>query len=188
VLFMGMELRKWNLAALRNNIAAVNQDIYLFNDTVMENIRYGRPDATDEEVIDAAKKAYADEFIRELDDGYATKLGERGTGLSGGQRQRIAVARALLKDAPVILLDEPTSALDTKAEYHVQKAIERLEEGRTVFIIAHRLSTIENADRIVVLDEGRVVATGTHFSLIEDNDVYKQLYSRQVLEGKGGQV
>ena len=188
VLFMGGELRKWNLSALRNNIAAVNQDIYLFNDTVMENIRYGRPDATDEEVIDAAKKAYADEFIRELDDGYATKLGERGTGLSGGQRQRIAVARALLKDAPVILLDEPTSALDTKAEYHVQKAIERLEEGRTVFIIAHRLSTIENADRIVVLDEGRVVATGTHCSLIEDNDVYKQLYSRQVLEGKGGQV
>ncbi|MBN1622939.1 MAG: ABC transporter ATP-binding protein [Clostridia bacterium] len=185
VVFMGSELSRWKLASLRSNIAAVNQEIYLFNDNVLENIRYGRPAATDEEVMDAARKAYAHEFIIELEDGYGTMLGERGTGLSGGQRQRIAVARALLKDSPVILLDEPTSALDTRAEFHVQKAIERLEEGRTVFIIAHRLSTIENADKIVVLEEGKVVGTGSHFELIDSNETYRQLYSRQVMESKG---
>jgi len=186
VFFMGHELSEWNLEALRINIAAVNQDIYLFSESVMENIRYGNPESTDEMVMDAARQAYAHDFIMELENGYETKLGERGTSLSGGQRQRIAVARALLKDAPVVLLDEPTSALDTKSEYHVQKAIERLEEGRTVFIIAHRLSTIENADKIVVLDEGMIVGTGRHRELIGENERYISLYSRQVLEAEGG--
>lgn len=183
---MGHELSEWNLEALRNNIAAVNQDIYLFSESVMENIRFGKPSSSDEEVIEAAKKAYAHEFISELENGYETILGERGVGLSGGQRQRIAVARALLKDSPIILLDEPTSALDTRSEYHVQKAIERLEEGRTVFIIAHRLSTIESADKIIVLDEGLVLGTGTHKELIEENKKYISLYKRQVLEAAGG--
>ncbi len=184
--FMGRELSEWNLVALRKNIAAVNQDIYLFNDSVMENIRYGNTEATDEEVREAAKKAYSHDFILELEKGYDTVLGERGISLSGGQRQRIAVARALLKDAPVILLDEPTSALDTRAEYHVQKAIERLEEGRTVFIIAHRLSTIENADKIIVIEDGRVIGTGNHKELIRESAHYISLYQRQVFESAGG--
>jgi len=183
---MNHELSEWNLEALRNNISAVNQDIYLFSDSVMENIRFGKPDSSEEEVIEAAKKAYAHDFIIELENGYDTKLGERGISLSGGQRQRVAVARALLKDSPIILLDEPTSALDTRAEFYVQKAIERLEEGRTVFIIAHRLSTIENADKIIVLDEGYVFGTGTHKELIKNNDKYIALYKRQVLELAGG--
>lgn len=184
--FMGRELSDWNLVALRKNIASVNQDIYLFNDSVTENIRYGNPEATDEEVKEAAKKAYSHDFIMELENGYDTILGERGISLSGGQRQRIAVARALLKDAPVILLDEPTSALDTRAEYHVQKAIERLEEGRTVFIIAHRLSTIENADKIIVIEGGRVIGSGNHKELIKSNEHYISLYQRQVFEAAGG--
>lgn len=184
--FMGKELSEWNMVAMRNNIAAVNQEIYLFNDSVMENIRYGNPSATDEEVTEAAKKAYAHEFIIELENGYDTKLGERGISLSGGQRQRIAVARALLKDAPVILLDEPTSALDTRSEFHVQKAIEKLEEGRTVFIIAHRLSTIENADKIIVIDGGSVIGVGKHSELIKGNNHYISLYKRQIQEVAGG--
>ncbi len=186
VYIMGHELSEWNLESLRNNIAAVNQDIYLFSESVMENIRFGKPTASNEEVVEAAQKAYAHEFISELENGYETILGERGVGLSGGQRQRIAVARALLKDSPIILLDEPTSALDTRSEYHVQKAIEKLEEGRTVFIIAHRLSTIESADKIIVLDEGRVLGTGSHKELIAGNEKYISLYKRQVLEAAGG--
>ncbi len=186
VTVMGHELSEWNLESLRNNIAAVNQDIYLFNESVMENIRFGKPTCSDEEVIEAAKKAYAHDFILELENGYDTKLGERGISLSGGQRQRVAVARALLKDSPIILLDEPTSALDTRSEYHVQKAIEKLEEGRTVFIIAHRLSTIENADKIIVLDGGNVLGTGSHRELIRENEKYISLYKRQVLEASGG--
>ena len=178
----GRDLKSWNLGALRKTVSTVTQDIYLFSDTVMENIRFGNLKATDEEVIEAAKRAYAHDFITDLEKGYDTQIGERGAKLSGGQRQRVAVARAILKDAPILLLDEPTSALDTKAEHFVQKAIERLEEGKSVLVIAHRLSTIENADAIIVLDEGEVVEQGVHADLIKSSRRYKSLYERQAVE------
>jgi len=173
-------LREWNLEALRKHIAVVNQEVYLFNSTIMENIRYGNIKASDNAVIEAAKKAYADEFIMDTKEGYNTILGERGMNLSGGQRQRIAIARAMLKDAPILLLDEPTSALDTKAEYYVKLALERLEEGKTVFVIAHRLSTIENSDKIILIEEGRVIEEGSHDVLIESGGRYSDMYLRQV--------
>lgn len=166
----------WKLRDLRQNIAYVGQDIFLFSDTLMENIRMGKIDATDEEVMEAARRAYAHDFIMEMKSGYQTRIGERGMKLSGGQRQRIAIARAILKDAPIILLDEPTSALDTKSEYYVQKAIENLEMKKTVVVIAHRLSTIENSDEILVLDEGRIIDRGTHRELIGREGRYSDLY------------
>ncbi|NSW92207.1 MAG: ABC transporter ATP-binding protein [Firmicutes bacterium] len=183
--FYDKDIREWNLKALRNQVSVVTQEVYLFCDTIMENIRLGNPQASDEEVINAAKAAYAHDFIMEFTDGYKTPVGERGMKLSGGQRQRIAIARAMLKNAPVLLLDEPTSALDTKAEYYVQKALERLEEGKTVFITAHRLSTIINADEILVLDSGRIVESGTHEELINRKTKYYELYNRQVFEHEG---
>ena len=182
IMFMNHNLTKWNLDFMRENISVVTQEVYLFCDTVMENIRLGRPDATDDEVIEAAKAAYADVFIREFTKGYNEIVGERGMKLSGGQKQRIAVARAILKNAPVLLLDEPTSALDTKAEFYVQKALERLEEGKTVFVIAHRLSTIENAGRILVLDEGKIIESGTHAELAALGGRYIDLYKKQIDE------
>ncbi|MBN2852066.1 MAG: ABC transporter ATP-binding protein [Clostridia bacterium] len=183
--FLNHNIRDWNLSALRRNMALVTQEVYLFNDTVMENIRSGNPDADDEMVIEAAKKAYAHEFILELEKGYQTIVGERGGNLSGGQQQRIAIARAILKDAPVLLLDEPTSALDTKAEFYVQKALEKLEEGKTVLVIAHRLSTILNADMIIVLEGGKVIESGTHEQLIERSGKYIELYHQQLVEKEG---
>ncbi|MCO5101526.1 MAG: ABC transporter transmembrane domain-containing protein [Burkholderiaceae bacterium] len=179
ILFDGVDLRALDLAELRGAIGLVSQDSVVFSADAMENIRYGRLDATDAEVIDAAKAANAHEFIERLPDGYRTFLGERGVRLSGGQRQRIAIARALLRNPPLLLLDEATSALDAESERAVQAALERAMQARTTLVIAHRLSTIVGADRIVVLDRGRIVETGTHAGLVERGALYARLAAMQ---------
>lgn len=170
-----------SLESLRASIAIVSQDPVVFADSVLENIRYGRPSASDNEVIEAAKAAYAHEFIAELSEGYATQLGERGVKLSGGQRQRIAIARAILADRPILLLDEATSALDAVSEQMVQRALDTLMENRTTIVIAHRLATVQHADRIVVMDKGAIVATGTHSELIQQDTIYKDYAELQLL-------
>ncbi len=173
----GIDLNEIHLHSLRDLIGIVSQDIILFNDTVRENIAFGRPEAAEEEIIAAAKLAYADDFIRELGDGYDTVVGERGLKLSGGQRQRIAIARAILKNPPILILDEATSSLDAVSEMLVQRALETLMQERTTIVIAHRLSTIRNADRIVVLDKGRVIDIGDHDELLDRSDTYRRLYT-----------
>lgn len=175
----GRDIREFTIESLRNNIGLVTQETILFNDSVRGNIAYGRPAASIEEIHRAAERAHADVFIRELADGYETNIGEKGGQLSGGQRQRISIARAILKDPPILILDEATSQLDTESEREVQKALENLMQGKTVFIIAHRLSTIQNADRILVLDQGRIVQEGSHGSLLGEEGVYKRLYELQ---------
>ncbi|WP_342151726.1 ABC transporter transmembrane domain-containing protein [Methylorubrum sp. SB2] len=175
----GVGLPQADLDQLRARLSLVPQDPVVFSGTVSENIRYGRPDATDAQVEEAARLANADGFIRALPQGYATLLGERGTTLSGGQRQRVAIARAILKDAPVLLLDEATSALDAESERAVQTALDRLMQGRTTLVIAHRLATIRAADRILVFDGGRIVEEGTHESLLAQGRLYAQLASLQ---------
>ncbi len=175
----GEALKKYTVAELRSLIAYVPQDAYVFDGTILENIRYGRMNATAEEIIAAAKAAYADEFIREMAEGYDTLVGERGIKLSGGQRQRIAIARAFLKDAPILLLDEATSSLDSQSEQQVQDALNTLMIGKTSLIIAHRLSTIEHADVIYLVDNGKVAEQGTHDELIENGAMYRMLYERQ---------
>jgi ATP-binding cassette subfamily B protein len=168
-----------DLDALRQRTAVVPQDVALFADTIADNIRYGVPDAGLEAVKRAAAAAHADEFIRALPEGYDTKLGERGISLSGGQRQRIAIARAILKDAPILLLDEATSALDAESEALVQRAIERVMRGRTTLVIAHRLATVQKADRILVMDKGRIVEEGTHAELVANGGLYGRLAEMQ---------
>ncbi len=153
----GHDLRDVTLASLRAQIGVVNQQTFLFNDTVRNNIAYGQPAATEDEIIAAAQAAFAWDFVRQLPQGLDTIIGEQGVMLSGGERQRLAIARALLKDPPILILDEATSSLDSKAEREVQKALDNLIQGRTTIVIAHRLSTIRNADRILVLEEGRIV-------------------------------
>jgi len=160
-------------------MAYVPQDAYLFDGTIEENIRYGKPDASPEELVAASKAANAHDFIVEQPDGYDTPVGERGAKLSGGQRQRIAIARALLKDAPILLLDEATSALDSESEQLVQDALSVLMKGRTTVAIAHRLSTVENADAIYVIDDGRVVEAGRHEELVGQDGLYTRLYELQ---------
>ena len=180
VLLDGHDLETLTLASLRANIALVSQDVVLFNDTVAANIAYGAMNAAAEaDIAAAAEAAHAMEFIRAMPQGLATLIGENGVRLSGGQRQRLAIARALLKNAPVLVLDEATSALDTESERHVQAALEALMRGRTTIVIAHRLSTVENADRIVVLDRGRITETGTHRELLERGGTYDKLYRIQ---------
>jgi subfamily B ATP-binding cassette protein MsbA len=175
----GTDLRDVTLASLRDQIGLVTQDVVLFNDTVAANIAYGRPDAPRDAVVDAARMANADEFIRALPLGYETVIGERGVKLSGGERQRLAVARALLRNPPILVLDEATSALDTESERLVQQAIDRLMRQRTALVIAHRLSTVQHADRIVVLSQGRIVEQGTHPELVEAGGLYRKLYEMQ---------
>ena len=179
VLWDGVDLRDASILSLRKEIALVTQETVLFNDTIKQNIAYGRPDATDDEIAEAARIAYADEFIEHLPKQYDTRVGERGILLSGGQRQRIAIARAVLVNAPVLILDEATSALDTESEGLVQKALANLMQNRTSIVIAHRLSTIRNADKIVVMEKGRIIETGTHDELIALGGTYSMLYALQ---------
>ena len=171
----GIDLRALALPELRGAIALVPQETVIFGGSAAENIRFGRQDADDEEVRDAARAAEANEFIMAMSKGYGEELGERGVRLSGGQRQRIAIARAILRDAPLLLLDEATSALDAQSEAAIQQALERLEKGRTTLVIAHRLATVQRADRIVVMDGGRIVAQGTHQSLLAEGGLYAEL-------------
>ncbi|HOJ95585.1 MAG TPA: ABC transporter ATP-binding protein [Methanospirillum sp.] len=179
ILLGGNDLRELSLYQIRDSIALVSQDIFLLNTSILENIRLGRTDATDDEVIAAAATARLHDFVCSLPKGYHTIIGERGVRLSGGERQRIAIARAILKDAPILILDEATSALDTVTECEIRKALQVLCEGRTVLIIAHRLSTIIHADQILVLKEGRVVERGTHNELLKMNSVYSSFIAAQ---------
>ncbi|WP_194755430.1 lipid A export permease/ATP-binding protein MsbA [Aliidiomarina indica] len=176
----GVDIREYDLRSLRRQFAVVSQSVSLFNDTIANNIAYGANRSVSQADIDRALKlAYADEFVNKLPEGLDTIVGENGVMLSGGQRQRIAIARALLRDAPILILDEATSALDTESERHIQQALENLQQNRTSLVIAHRLSTIEAADEILVMDQGKVVERGTHDTLIEQNGAYAQLYQMQ---------
>lgn len=175
----GIDIKNIKLDSLRKNIGVVQQDVYLFAGTVLENIKYGKPDASDKEVFEAAKKANAHEFIMELEKGYDTYVGERGVKLSGGQKQRISIARAFLKNPPILILDEATSSLDNQSEKIVQRSLEELSSNRTTFVIAHRLSTIKRAKTILVLTDNGIEEKGSHEELIKNNGVYASLYNAQ---------
>jgi ATP-binding cassette subfamily B protein len=181
ILFNGAPINKMPVDVLRQHIAIVTQEPVVFADTVLENIRYGSPHASDDAVINAAKQAFAHEFIDNLDERYNTQLGERGVKLSGGQKQRIAIARAILADRPILLLDEATSALDAMSERMVQQAIDRLMVGKTSIVIAHRLATVQHADRILVMDKGQVVGSGDHASLMKSDTLYREYAELQLL-------
>ncbi len=175
----GIDISELSLGSLRSHVGIVSQDVILFNETVRANIAYGKSGASEQEIINAAKAAFAHDFIMEFPDGYNTVVGERGVRLSGGQKQRLSIARAILKNPPVLILDEATSALDTESEMMVQKALENLMHDRTAFVIAHRLSTVRRADRIIVLENGRIAETGTHDELLSADGIYKNLHSFQ---------
>ena len=180
----GINISDVTLKSLRQLIGIVSQDIILFNDTVRANIAYGSKGASEQEIVDAATAAFAHDFILELPQGYDTVIGERGIRLSGGQKQRLSIARAILKNPPILIFDEATSSLDTASEMMVQKALEMLMEGRTTFVIAHRLSTVRKADRIVVFDKGKIVESGTHDELLTANGIYRRLYDLQFDDSK----
>ena len=175
----GTDIREIQLDALRNQIGIVQQDVYLFAGSILDNIRYGKPDATDEEVVRAAKNANAHEFIMSFPEGYHTDIGQRGVKLSGGQKQRLSIARVFLKNPPILIFDEATSALDNESEQIVQQSMERLAKERTTFVIAHRLSTIRNAQRILVLTEDGIAEEGTHAELLKKQGIYAGLYEMQ---------
>jgi subfamily B ATP-binding cassette protein MsbA len=175
----GHDLRDVTIASLRKLIGKVTQETVLFNDTVRNNIAYGQPDVPLARVQEAAKAALAHDFIERLPNGYDTMIGEKGARLSGGERQRLAIARALLKNAPILILDEATSALDTESESLVQAALANLMQGRTVFVIAHRLSTVRRADRIVIIEDGQITEIGSHEELLQLSGTYKRLYDLQ---------
>ncbi len=167
------------MKSLRNCIGIVQQDVYLFTGSVMDNIRYGRPNATEAEIVAAAQNANAHEFIMNLPDGYDTYIGQRGVKLSGGQKQRLSIARVFLKNPPILIFDEATSALDNESEKVVQDSLEKLSRNRTTFVIAHRLSTIRNAEKILVLTENGIAETGTHDQLLAKDGIYAELYNMQ---------
>jgi len=179
ILIDGTDIRDFTVKSLRSNIGIVQQDVYLFTGTVMDNIRYGRPDATEAEIVAAAQNANAHDFIMNLPDGYDTNIGQRGIKLSGGQKQRLSIARVFLKNPPILIFDEATSALDNESERVVQESLEKLAKGRTTFVIAHRLSTIRNARKILVLTENGIAESGTHNELLEKNGIYAELYNMQ---------
>ncbi len=178
----GIDIKDVTLESLRQNIGIVQQDVFLFDGTIGENIMYGKPDATYEEMIEAAKRANIDEYVNTLPDGYDTQIGERGVKLSGGQKQRLSIARVFLKDPAILILDEATSALDNTTEILIQEALDELCKGRTTLVVAHRLSTVKNADRIVVVSDGEITEEGTHHELMELNGTYAKLYSLQFRE------
>ncbi len=180
ILVDGYDLRGVQIRSLRQHVAVVLQDTFLFNTTVRENLLYGEPDATEEEMVAAARAAYAHEFIEQLPQGYDTEIGERGVKLSGGQKQRLALARAILADPRILILDEATSSVDAEAEYLIQQALDEVMKGRTSLVIAHRLSTIRNADKIIALEEGRIREVGDHHELLARGGLYSQLYRRQL--------
>jgi ABC-type multidrug transport system fused ATPase/permease subunit len=184
ILIDGRELADVTVKSLRDQISIVLQEPLLFSGTIGENIRYGRLEATDEELAEAARAANAHDFIRKLPKGYETRIGERGAQLSGGERQRIAVARAFLKDAPILILDEPTSSIDSRTEAVILDALDRLIRNRTTFLVAHRLSTIRSADAILVLDQGSIVEAGTHDQLVARDGLYRQLHDAQSGDGR----
>jgi ATP-binding cassette subfamily B protein len=182
IIIDGHDLRDVTIDSLRKQIGIVLQETNLFTGTIRDNIAFGRPEATDEEVIAAAKAAAAHDFILEFPQGYDTPVGERGTTLSGGQKQRIAIARALLLDPHILILDDSTSSVDLVTEYKIQKALDRLMKGRTSFVIAQRISTVLNADQILVLDKGAIAARGTHEELMDTSEIYAQIYQSQLVE------
>lgn len=177
----GTDIRDVTKQSLRSSVGIVQQEVFIFPDTIMENIRYGRPDATDEEVVLAAREAEIYDDILEMKDGFSTYVGERGTRLSGGQKQRISIARIFLKDPKILILDEATSALDTVTEQKIQQSFEKLMKGRTSIVIAHRLATVRNADRIVVIEDGRIVEQGPGIELIARGGEYAKLLKTQEL-------
>ena len=180
----GMDIRKFTCDSLLKNISMVFQNVYLFRDTIKNNIKFGSPDATDEQIIAAAKAAHCHDFIMALPDGYNTLIGEGGSSLSGGEKQRISIARAMLKNAPIVILDEATASIDPENEHLIQEAISALTHGKTIITIAHRLATIENADQILVLDDGTVTQRGTHKELLEQEGTYKEFIRiREQAEG-----
>jgi ATP-binding cassette subfamily B multidrug efflux pump len=178
----GFDVRDVDLDSLRTQIGIVLQDTTLFSGTIRDNIAFGRPQASMEDVISAAKAASAHDFILSFPDGYETKVGERGTTLSGGQKQRVAIARALLMNPHILILDDSTSSVDTVTEYQIQQALTRLMKGRTSFVIAQRISTVRNADQILVLDKGQIVADGKHDDLMENSPIYAEIYHSQLIE------
>jgi subfamily B ATP-binding cassette protein MsbA len=179
VLIDGEDVRELKIKDLRSLIAVVSQDLVLFNATVRDNIAYGREGATQQEIEEAAKKAFAYDFIQKLPQGFSTVIGDRGFRLSGGERQRISIARAILRDAPILILDEATSQLDSSSEQLIKEALYNLMKGKTTFVIAHRLSTVQKADKIVVMEKGRIAEEGDHASLISRKSLYKKLYDLQ---------